>query len=456
MPVEITMPQLSDTMTEGTLVKWLKKEGDKVKAGEIVAEVETDKATMEMESFEGGTLAHVVVKEGGKVAVGAAVAVLATSKENPADVKKQYAGGAKAAVVASASAPSAVPQAAIQKVGSSQKQAGPTATATLEQASSGEIHDLTDNQHGATRQTLEQAPSDAETNGSEHDSMKVSPLARRIAAAGNIPLHELHGSGPGGRIIQRDVLAYQPREKSAASSAGSPTAPGEKQVIAMTKMRTAIATALQKSKQTIPHFYASIDIDIEDLSKLRERINQKLEKEKVRLSIADFITRAVVFSLGKHPALNARFDSAKNEITRYGDVNLGIAVAVPDGLIVPVLRAVNRMGLKDIRQKSADLIDRARAQKLRREEQTEGTFTISSLGTMGIREFSAIINPPEVGILAVGAAEKRAVVKGDTIVARTMLTVTLSADHRVVDGATAAEFLQTLKATMEEPGMMLV
>jgi pyruvate dehydrogenase E2 component (dihydrolipoamide acetyltransferase) len=458
MPVEITMPQLSDTMTEGTLVKWLKKEGDKVKAGEIVAEVETDKATMEMESFEGGTLAHVVVQEGGKVAVGAAVAILATSKENAADVKKSYAAG-KAGTATPAAAPvaqAATSAAVIQKVGGSEKAKSTSGTATLEQASSGEIHDLTDNNHGATRQTLEQAPSDAETNGNGHDAMKVSPLARRIAAAGNIPLHELHGSGPGGRIIQRDVLAYQPREQRGGSSAASPTAPGEKQVIAMTKMRTAIATALQKSKQTIPHFYASIDIDVEDLSKLRERINQKLEKEKVRLSIADFITKAVTYSLGKHPALNARFDSGKNEITRYGDVNLGIAVAVPDGLIVPVLRAVNRMGLKDIRQKSADLIERARAQKLRREEQTEGTFTISSLGTMGIREFNAIINPPEVGILAIGAAEKRAVVKGDAIVARMMLTVTLSADHRVVDGATAAEFLQTLKHAMEEPGMMLI
>ena len=331
--------------------------------------------------------------------------------------------------------------------------------ATLEQASSGEIHDPTDNLHGATRQHIETATAKTETNGHGNEHLRVSPLARRIATDGNIPLHEITGSGPGGRIIQRDVLAYQPKEKPAVASTSftaSPTAAGEKQVIPMTKMRTAIAIALQKSKQTIPHFYASIDIDVEDLTKLRERMNHRLEKEKIRLSLADFITKAVVYSLGKHPILNARFDATKNEITRYSDVNLGIAVAVPDGLIVPVLRAVNRMGLKEIRQRSADLIDRARAQKLRREEQTEGTFTISSLGTMGIREFNAIINPPEVGILAIGSAEKRAVVKGDAIVARTMLTVTLSADHRVVDGAVAAEFLQTLKQTMEEPGMMLI
>jgi pyruvate dehydrogenase E2 component (dihydrolipoamide acetyltransferase) len=192
------------------------------------------------------------------------------------------------------------------------------------------------------------------------------------------------------------------------------------------------------------------------LSKLRERLNAKLEKEKVRLSVADFITKAVAGALVRHPALNARFDAAKGEITQYGDVNMGLAVAIPDGLIVPVLRGVQAMGLKEIRQRSVDLYDRARAQRLKREEQSEATFTISSLGSFGIKEFSAIINPPEVGILAVGTAEKRAVVRNDQIVARTMMTVTLSCDHRVVDGATAAEFLKTLKDLLEEPGMLLV
>jgi pyruvate dehydrogenase E2 component (dihydrolipoamide acetyltransferase) len=297
----------------------------------------------------------------------------------------------------------------------------------------------------------------------------ASPLARRIAADKGVDLGQLKGSGPGGRIVEADVMAYAANggAKAKAPAAAAPAAAaaptfaapvtsGQKKVIPMTKMRTAIATALQRSKQNVPHFYETIDIDVEDLSKLRERLNAKLEKEKVRLSVADFITKAVAGALQRHPALNARFDSAKNEITQYGDVNMGLAVSIPDGLIVPVLRGVQLMGLKEIRQRSVDLYDRARAQRLKREEQSEATFTISSLGSFGIKEFSAIINPPEVGILAVGAAEKRAVVRNDQIVARTMMTVTLSCDHRVVDGATAAEFLKTLKDLLEEPGMLLV
>ena len=292
----------------------------------------------------------------------------------------------------------------------------------------------------------------AERSAAPGNSMFASPLARRIAEDKGINLAEIRGSGPNGRIVQKDVLSFTP----AAASESPPIAPGQTQVIPMTKMRTAIATALQRSKQAIPHFYESIDIDVEQALKLRESMNRKLEKEKLRLSIADFITRAVALSLEIHPALNARFNAEKNEVTRFGDVNLGIAVSIPDGLIVPVLRGVNYLGLKEIRRRSSDLIDRARQQKLKREEMSEGTFTISSLGTSGIKSFSAIINPPEVAILAVGSAEKRAVVVGDEIVARNMLMVTLSADHRVVDGAVAAAFLMTFKQFMEEPGMMLV
>jgi pyruvate dehydrogenase E2 component (dihydrolipoamide acetyltransferase) len=219
-------------------------------------------------------------------------------------------------------------------------------------------------------------------------------------------------------------------------------------------MRAAIAVALQRSKQQIPHFYEAIDVDVEDLSSLRARLNDQLKTQNVKLSLADFLTKAVTAALLRHPALNATFDGTN--ITRHGDVHLGIAVAVPDGLIVPVLRNADRMGLRELREKSGSLIERARSQRLKQDEMSGGTFTISSLGTFGIREFSAIINPPQVAILAVGAAEKRPVVRDNQIVARTVMTLTLSADHRVVDGANAAEFLRTLRAMLEEPGMMLV
>jgi len=282
----------------------------------------------------------------------------------------------------------------------------------------------------------------------------VSPLAKRIATDKNIDLHTLRGSGPGGRIIKQDVLTATPARSSAQTAPPPTLGSGQKQVIPLTKMRTAIAKSLLASKQNIPHFYESIDVDVEDLVNLRVKLNDLLEPEKIRLSLGDFLSKAVAAALLRHPALNATFDGS--QVTRYGDVHLGIAVSIPDGLIVPVLRNIHLMGLKEIRQRSVDLVDRARAQRLKQEEMSGGTFTVSNLGTFGIREFSAIINPPQVGILAVAAAEKRPVVRDGQIVPRTIMTLTLSADHRVVDGATAAEYLRTLKTLLEQPGMMLV
>jgi pyruvate dehydrogenase E2 component (dihydrolipoamide acetyltransferase) len=221
-------------------------------------------------------------------------------------------------------------------------------------------------------------------------------------------------------------------------------------------MRQVIAQRLQASKQNIPHFYESVDVDMEELNALRERLNASLEKEKIRLSIGDLIAKGVAVALLKHPNVNAHYDEKNAQIIRHGDVNLGMAVALPEGLIVPVLRGINQMGFKEIRQRSADIIDRARGQKLKQDELTGATFTVSNLGSFGVKEFSAIINPPEVGILAIGGAEKRAVVREGQIVARSTMTVTLSADHRAVDGAAAADFLRSLKGLLEEPGMMLL
>jgi pyruvate dehydrogenase E2 component (dihydrolipoamide acetyltransferase) len=463
MPAQITMPQLSDTMTEGTLVKWLKKEGDKINSGERIAEVETDKAVMEMEAFDAGVVAALVVPEGQKVSVGSLLAVIATGSENPAEVKKNI--GTRSAAPAAPSAPAATSAAPTtrQEVSALRK---PAPALAFVGASSGEMHEPDSTiGHGATREPAVAVPPIHHQDNGGH-RVRISPLAKRIAAERNVDLNALRGSGPGGRIVKHDVLTAGQAPAAAASgptsAATSVPAPavapvagsGQKQVIALTKMRTAIAKSLVASKQNIPHFYESIDVDVEDLVNLRVRLNDLLEPEKIRLSLGDFLSKAVATALLRHPALNATFDGT--EITRYGDVHLGMAVSIPDGLIVPVLRNIHLMGLKEIRQRSVDLVDRARAQRLKQEEMSGGTFTVSNLGTFGIREFSAIINPPQVGILAVAAAEKRPVVRNEQIVSRTMMTLTLSADHRVVDGATAAEFLRTLKTLLEQPGMMLV
>jgi pyruvate dehydrogenase E2 component (dihydrolipoamide acetyltransferase) len=498
MPVEITMPQLSDTMSEGTLVKWHKQPGDTVSAGDVIAEVETDKANMDMEAFEGGTIAVVDAEEGQTVKVGQRIAVLATADEDLEQVKKQFASGAKpkkASAEQPKPKPEAEPDHAAKAAGQADRteaaatgDAGMTASKPDMQAKREEGRDRARRQtttpsaktddlaHKAATFMAEQRAKEGVPggtvavleaparggNGRGGGRLRISPLARRIAEEKGIDLSQVQGTGPNGRIVQRDVLEVsekvgapaRPEQPAARAAAPQRAIGGQKETIQLSKMRAVIAQRLQQSKQQIPHFYETIDIDMEDLARLRERLNQQLEKQQVRISVADLIARAVAVALGMHPGLNATFDGS--EITRWTDVNLGIAVALDEGLIVPVLRGVNQMGLREIRQRSADLIDRARQQKLKQDEMRGATFTISNLGTYGIREFSAIINPPEVAILAVGAAEKRAVVRGGQIIARSTMTVTLSADHRVVDGAAAADFLRTLKSLLEEPGMMLI
>ena len=358
MPTEITMPQQSDTMTEGVVVAWRKKEGDKVKQGDIVAEIETDKATMEMEAFESGTVAALLVKEGQKVPVGAAIAVLATGKENPADVKKQYAGGGKSAATSaketrSANRATAEPPAAQRQKASASGTTVPDssniAVATIEEATRGEIHEPSEIGHGATRtpaQAVPPIPAHGDGNG---DRVFATPLAKRIAADKQIDLHQLRGSGPNGRIVQKDVLGFK-APTTAPSAEGGPAVETvrvarQPRVIALTKMRAAIATALQRSKQQIPHFYETIDIDVEELSAMRQRLNDQLEKQNVKLSLADFIAKGVCAALLRNPAVNATFDGTN--ITRHPDVHLGIAVSVPDGLIVPVLKHADKMGLRE-------------------------------------------------------------------------------------------------------------
>ncbi len=461
MPAEITMPQLSDTMSEGTVVKWNKKEGDKIKSGDVIAEVETDKATMEMESFDSGTLALIVAKAGEKVAVGGTIAVLATGSEKQEDVKKNYKPGTGAGSTgdnAAPATPAAPASAARGEATHVPEEYGETAR--------GEHAAATGGVTSAATASASKASAPAMTKGQGDERIKASPLARRMAEDKGIELSVVTGSGPGGRIVQKDVATFKPAAKPASGAGGeakrkgpppvslAPRIPaGQEQRIAHTKMRLVIAQRLQQSKQVLPHFQETVDIDVTDLSRLREQMNRGLESEGIRLSIGDLIAKAVTQALLMHPALNAHWKD--NEVIRYGDVNLGMAVALPEGLIVPVLRGINLLNLREIRQRTGDLIDKARKQSLKQNEMSGATFTVSNLGTYGIRDFNAIINPPEVAILAIGAAEQRAVVRDGQIVARTMMSVTLSADHRAVDGATAAEYLQTLRMLLEQPGIML-
>ncbi len=480
MPSEITMPQLSDTMTEGTVIKWLKKEGDKVKSGDIIAEIETDKANMEMESFDNGTIAVISAKEGDKVKVGDRIAVLATGSETPDQVKQQFAAGAgnvPSAKPAAAAAPATTTATATASPAGASNRDAEAGRQPIEAGRAQSRQETTGTPATRTAESMSRHASGVATpvrrtdgNGGgggggarTADRTRISPLARRMAEDRGIDLSKVHGTGPGGRITQQDVEGFtgsadvHPHAEKSTGSAvvlAPRVGTGQKETIPLTKMRAVIAQRLQQSKQQIPHFYTTVEADVETITAVRAKLNKQLESDGIKLSLGDFVTKAVAQAALLHPAVNAHL--VGNEITRFGDVHLGLAVALPDGLIVPVLRNVDQMGLREIRARSADLVERARAQKLKQDELTGATFTVSNLGMYGVKEFSAIINPPEVCILAVSAAEKRAVVRNDQIVPRTTMHLTLSADHRAVDGATAAEFLRTLKQLLEEPGMMLV
>ncbi len=425
MPMEITMPKLSDTMTDGTLVRWLKKEKDKVQPGDIIAEVETDKATQELEAFEPGTIAKIVVREGAKVPVGGVIVVLAAPDEDSEAVARAY-------VV------KPVPVAAV-------KESSTTAAPTPIPA--------------PARPPVAPAPVPAPSSAGSSDAgrrRRVSPLARKIAEEKGVDLAVIEGSGPDGRIIKRDVLAAETAGTAPPVGAASRPIPEtsrlEAKTMALSNVRQTIARRLLEAKQTIPHFYVSIDVVMEALLDLRKSANEQLAPAK--LSVTDFIARAVAIALTQTPAVNASFSSTA--IVRHGTVHLGIAVAIDDGLLVPVIRDAQTKDLRQISAEIRQLAELARTHKLKANQLTGGTFTISNLGMYGVRDFMAIINPPESAILAVGATEARPIVKGAQVVPAQVMTLSLSADHRVVDGATAAEFMSKLKAILENPLAMLI
>ncbi len=436
MPIEITMPKLSDTMTTGTLVKWLKKEGDSVNPGDIIAEVETDKATQELEAFEPGTVAKIMVAEGSQIPIGGLIVVLAGPGENVADVAKTVAGASKlpasgaskpASPAVSAAAPIVAAPSPIPAMAPTPVPAPTPAPAAAAKTPS---------------------PAGQPASG----KLRVSPLARKIAAEKGVDISSIHGTGPGGRIIRRDVLEV-PVAGAAPRPAGLPTKNKlQAGTLPLSNMRQTIARRLLESKQSIPHFYVSMDVVMDALLDLRKAVNEQFAPTK--LSVTDFICRATALAIANVPAVNASF--SPTAIIRHGTVHLGVAVAVEDGLVVPVIRDAQLLSVFEMSARVRQLAELARGRKLKADQMTGGTFTISNLGMYGVREFQAIINPPEAAILAVGGTEPRPIVKNGQVVPGQVMSLSLSADHRVVDGATAAEFLGEIKTLLENPLRMVL
>jgi len=454
MPINILMPALSPTMEKGNLAKWLKKEGDKVKSGDIIAEIETDKATMEVEAVDEGTIAKIVVAEGtADVPVNQVIAVLAGEGE---DVKAAAAGAGSAAPAPKPQTPTAPPKTEAPKT-EAPKPAPVVASAPAA--------------------PILQAPApQASPSG---DRVFASPLARRLAKEAGIEVSRIQGSGPHGRIIARDVEGARSGKgmKPAGVPAGAPSvapsiAPsmsdaqvralfeeGSYEVVPHDGMRRTIAQRLTQSTQTIPHFYLTIDCNIGKLLEAREEINAAAPKNKdgkpaYKLSVNDFVLKALALALQRIPDANVSWTEGGMLKHKHSDV--GVAVAIPNGLITPIIRHAETKSLSTISNEMKDFAARARARKLKPNEYQGGTTAVSNLGMYGIKDFTAVINPPHATILAVGTGEERAIVKNGKIEAAHIMSVTLSCDHRAVDGALGAELIGAFKALIENPVMMVV
>lgn len=450
MPINILMPALSPTMEKGNLARWLKKEGDAVKSGDVIAEIETDKATMEVEAVDEGTIAKILVPEGTQdVPVNNVIAVLAGDGE---DVKAA-ASGATAEPKAGAKAESGV----------TAKAGGGEAAGSPEPSSR------------APASTPASSGSQAAQSANGHARVFSSPLARRLAVEAGIDLARIEGSGPHGRIVARDVEQAKSGKglKAATAPAGAPSiAPSisDKQILSLFEdgsyelvphdnMRRTIAQRLTASIQNVPHFYLTMDCDIGRLLSAREDINASAPKDKekkplYKLSVNDFIIKAMAVALQRVPNANVSWTEGGMLKHRHSDV--GVAVAMPGGLITPIIRKAETKSLSAISTEMKDFAARARARKLKPEEYQGGTTAVSNLGMFGIKDFTAVINPPHATILAIGASEERAVVRGGKIEAAHIMSVTLSCDHRAVDGALGAELIGAFKTLIENPVMMMV
>ena len=446
-------------MTEGTLVSWKKKKGDKVSAGEVIAEIETDKATMEWESPEDGTLTEIYVKEGGKVNVGDKIAFIgeegeeAPKKEEPPK-KEEKKGPAKKEEKAEEKKEKK-PEAETEKPAPAEKkekETAPPQKKTVEAAVPA----------APSQDKKKTAQPTASPARAEEARVKASPVARRVAAELGVDLSSVKGTGPDGRVTETDVRAAAKSKPTAVAAGVSPAPkqparlPLQGARIQLSGMRKVIAQRLVESLGPIPHFYLTIEINAAPLMAAREELKSAGEgADTSKITVNDFVLKAAVQAAVKVPRVNASFDG--DAIVQYADVDLGIAVAIEDGLLTPVIRAAQNKSLREISEAVKDLAGRARNKRMKPEEFQGGTFTISNLGGMGIDSFSAVINPPQGFILAIGKVTKVPVIDdGDQIVAGQRMSITMSCDHRVIDGALGAEYLKELRHLLENPALLLV
>lgn len=438
MATNIEMPKLSDTMTEGTLIKWHKQVGDEIEIGDVIAEVETDKATMEMEAFDEGTLTEIKIQEGEKAPIGSVLAVLDGDGAGGGDTTAPESDGRQ------------------------------TNEEPKEQGS----------EDKPAETQMETAP--APTSGADGERLKSSPLARKVAAELGVDLSTVKGTGPGGRIVRDDVeaAAKSPSKPSSEASAAAglaaaakskasspapapaakaiqPTSGEEDEIIELSSMRRIIAERLLTSKQTIPHFYLHVEVDVAPLMALRKQINAQAEQTHGnKYSVNDFVLKAAINAAQAVPAVNASF--AGDSIVQFASVGMAVAIAVDDGLVTPVIKQAETKSLLQISREVKDMAGRAREKKLKPNEFDGGTITVSNLGAWGVESFDAIVNPPQSLIISVGSAIEKPVVKDGAIVPGLRMNVGVSCDHRVVDGAVGAAYLAELKKLLEQPALMLI
>jgi pyruvate dehydrogenase E2 component (dihydrolipoamide acetyltransferase) len=445
---EIQMPKLSDTMTEGTLVAWKKKKGDKVSTGDVIAEIETDKATMEWESPEDGTLTEIYVEEGGRVNVGDKIAFIGSEGEAAPKKEEKKAEAPKDEKKAPAKKKE---QAETEKPASAEEEE--PETAPPEESKKPSEKEPAEKKAAPPSKP---APEPRSESGGEA-RVKASPLARRLAAEQGVDLLTVKGTGPDGRVTESDVRAASKSKGATPQSATAPQIPaGEGSRISLSGMRKVIAERLVASKGPVPHFYLNIEIDAGPLMSARAELKSAGEKsDSSKITVNDFVLKASVQAAVKVPKANASFDG--DAIVQYNDVNLAIAVAIEDGLVTPVIRAAQGKSLREISEAVKDLAHRARNKRMKPEEFQGGTFTVSNLGSYGIDNFSAIINPPQGFILSIGAIVKKAVIDDcDQIVAGQRMSIGMSCDHRVIDGALGAEYLKELRHLLENPALLLI